>query len=790
MPDPFALQPQSDLRPATTSHAPGDVLGDRYRLETPLGSGASARVYLAEDLLLGRKVAVKCLRPGLSGSARFLRRFRAEAKAAAQLSHPNLLAVYDWGETPNPYLVTEVLLGGSLSEILERAETLSLSQGLLVALQVAQGLNYAHELGIVHRDIKPANLLFGEEGRLRIADFGIARAVAESTGTEPEGVLVGTARYAAPEQAVNSKVSGAADVYAMALTTIEAVTGRVPLISENAMATMLLRQDTDLEPLPELDQLGLALEPAGRADPEQRPSAGELIETLTKVARSLPRPRRLPLVVSYRQHDSGTSMSAPVRPAKDTTTATDDIESVPIVRPRPGDGHVSRILGEPVVRRPSSGFGWLDQVGEDLTDAQSDRSEAADVVEVPRGVEIDMARGASEDIQPDRAPAPQPESRPAPAATSMSSEVVEVAQAGEEPNRALLPLASASAAPAPSPVSALNPNPNPNPTDAGVEVEAKKPVEHRSALRRGAPMLAAVALFAVIAVGSAVLRGGNDSADVAEDVASPSTVADPTVEDYAGKTIEEVEADASANSWKLLVTESHREGTHKGEVLDQEPESGQRLRSGAQLAVVVSMGPELVMIPQLMGLDAEEVTTVLGERGLAVGNISDEHDDRIPEGQVSAVRVDGRDVDEVDAGAVVDLVVSAGPAAVLMPSFVGLTLDEALAQADELGLVVTQEQANNDIYEQGFVFDTSPPTDTPISEGDPLTLVLSLGPAPVTVPDVVGVDPAAATDLLTEAGLVVTGTVGPANTPVVSTTPAIGEVLPRGTEIVIHTSAG
>jgi serine/threonine protein kinase len=276
--------------------AVGQVLGRRYRLVAPIGSGASARVYAAEDLSLGRKVAVKVLRTGLTDDVRFVKRFRAEAKAAAQLSHPNLLAVFDWGEDSSAaFIVTEVLLGGSLRDMLDRSSLLTPSQGLLVALQVAQGLSYAHRLGWVHRDIKPANLLFGEDGRLRIADFGIARAVAEAAWTEPEGVLIGTARYAAPEQALGEVIDGKADVYSLGLTVIEAITGDVPLLRDNALGTMLLRQDEDVGDLSDLGPLGGPLSWAGRADPQDRPSAPQLIDALTRAARLLARPRRLPL---------------------------------------------------------------------------------------------------------------------------------------------------------------------------------------------------------------------------------------------------------------------------------------------------------------------------------------------------------------------------------------------------------------------------------------------------------------------------------------------------------------
>ena len=296
MPDSTSKIDSLALRPRTLSSGEvGRILGNRYRLVAQIGAGASAQVFLADDLSLGRRVAVKCLRSGLSDDARFVKRFRAEATAAAQLSHPNLLAVYDWDESPSSaYIVTEVLLGGSLLDLIDR-QPLTPSQGLLVALQVAQGLKYAHSIGWVHRDIKPANLLFGQEGRLRIADFGIARAVAEAAWTEPEGVLVGTARYAAPEQAEGDAIDGKADIYSLALTIVEAVTGRVPLLGENALSTMVLRQDRDVDGFEELGPLGTALARAGRADPRARPTAAQLIENLTRTARSLPRPQRLAL---------------------------------------------------------------------------------------------------------------------------------------------------------------------------------------------------------------------------------------------------------------------------------------------------------------------------------------------------------------------------------------------------------------------------------------------------------------------------------------------------------------
>jgi serine/threonine-protein kinase len=274
----------------------GRVLGGRYRLRAAVGAGASAHVFLADDASLGRQVAVKVLHPALAGDDGFLRRFQAEARAAAALSHPNIMAVYDWGEEDDaPYLVCEYLAGGSLRALLDGGTRLSPSQALLVGLEAARGLEYAHRRSLVHRDIKPANLLFDGDGHLRIADFGLARALAEAAWTEPAGALLGTARYAAPEQVKGESVDGRADVYALAVALVEAVTGEVPFAADTTIATLMARVERPLPVPPELGPLGPVVERAGRPDPADRPDARAFAAALEVAARELPTPEPLPL---------------------------------------------------------------------------------------------------------------------------------------------------------------------------------------------------------------------------------------------------------------------------------------------------------------------------------------------------------------------------------------------------------------------------------------------------------------------------------------------------------------
>ncbi len=274
----------------------GRVLGDRYRLLRPVGSGASGSVFLADDVRLRRRVAVKVLHPALADDEAFLRRFRAEARAAAALNHPNIMSVYDWGEeVDGPYLVCEYLGGGSLRSMLDMGRRLSTSQALLIGLDAARGLDYAHRRGLVHRDIKPANLLFDEEGRLRIGDFGLARALAEAAWTEPVGAVLGTARYASPEQVSGAPIDGKADVYSLALVLVEAVTGTVPFAADTTVATLMGRLDRPIEAPPQLGPLAPIVARAGRPDPAERLDAAAFGAALQAVATSLPGPEPFPL---------------------------------------------------------------------------------------------------------------------------------------------------------------------------------------------------------------------------------------------------------------------------------------------------------------------------------------------------------------------------------------------------------------------------------------------------------------------------------------------------------------
>jgi serine/threonine-protein kinase len=660
----------------------GRVLGGRYRLVTALGTGASAHVYLADDVTLHRRVAIKVLHPALSGDANFLKRFRAEALAAAALNHPDVMQVYDWGEEGGePYLVLEYLSGGSLRQVFDTGVLLTPAQAVRVGIEAAAGLDYAHGRGVIHRDIKPANLLFGGDRRLRIADFGLARALAEASWTEPAGAILGTARYSAPEQVEGWVLDGKADVYALALVLYEAVTGEAPFIGDTTVATLMARVGTLLPEHSALGPLNDVLVWAAAPDPAERYDAAQFGLRLQALAVALPEPDPLPL-----------AEPAPVTPS-------DDIE-LPTVRP-------SRPVG----------------LGVDPTE-----------LGIPTVLDRSML-----------------------ATAATGTVVTGTAATG---------------------TAVLGPDP------LGSTGGPDRPTAATPVRRRRWPwwVASAVVVVALVATG-AVLATSHK-------LFTPSH----PVPVLVGRTPAQAEAVLAKDKFHLR-TVGHRTSITlaAGRILSQRPApraggAAATAKEGATIAVVLSAGPPPVAIPSL----TTAATCTAAVQQLAAVHLvgvcpaaAAQYSSTVVAGAVVSTSPAGT----APYGSTVTVITSKGHAPVGVPTLpAASTYTSASAALGALGFHVAQPIAYSATVPSGQVIGTTPaPSAGPQPYGSTVTVQVSEGPQPVTIPDLVSQSVAAATGALQALGLQVAGPYGPAGaTRVLSTDPAAGTSVKPGSTVYIY----
>lgn len=682
----------------------GRVLGGRYRLVAPIGLGASAQVFLADDVRLRRRVAVKMLHEALADDMEFLRRFRAEARAAAALSHPNVMAVYDWGDEDTAFIVTEYLGGGSLRALLDGGELLTPSQALMVGLEAARALDYAHRRGFVHRDIKPANLLFGEEQRLRIADFGLARALAEAAWTEPQGAVLGTARYASPEQAKGEKLSGKADVYSLALVLVESVTGEVPFAADTTLGTLMARVGHDLEVPDELGALRDVLVRAGRHDPDDRLDARALATGLLRAAKALSKPTPLPL--------AGALLPAgEVALDSDPTVHAADVEQAAPVETHLGSGDLD--LDPP---------DWVNQA-----DGSAPFAAAPTIDPEPDEERIVVAAPVDDDPVDDEGPA---WSDVEPADADPVDRVVDPSATVTIPAP---PARAAGAARVPP-----------------VELEDPPPVGsgEGGGRRRRWPWVAAVIALLAIAGGAAA------AATYEPDTKEPVRIVDLPVPGVIGLQQADAEQVLEASGWTVEVETERKNDSVPGEVLEVSPAAGARLAKGEPVVITVSEGQEIVDVPQgLVGQPFDEVARAFTDAGLTAEEVGREYHEEIGEGGVIQY-ADGTP-GELERGSTVGMVVSDGPRPRTVPGgLAGRSEDEASSLITDEGLEVAVNRQFNDDVKEGTVISQMPAGGTTVPRGDTVTIEVSRGPETVKVPNVAKAKtPAEAAQILRDAGL-------------------------------------
>lgn len=584
----------------------GRVLAGRYRLLAPIGAGGSGRVYVADDVRLRRRVAVKVLHSALAEDAGFLRRFRAEAQLAAALHHPHVMAVYDWGEDDNvPFMVLELLKGGSLRGMLDHGTRLSTAQSAHVGRQVAAALKYAHTRGLVHRDIKPGNLLFDEHGLVRVADFGLARALAEASWTEPAGEVFGTARYAAPEQGNAASLDARADLYSLALVLVESCTGQVPVVADTAIGTLAARSSRGIEAPPELGPLVPVVERAGQPDPNDRyPDANAMGAALSEALRELPAPEPLRLAglgdagddVDPTYVGTRTDSTRVFDQDKDPADSTEDDAPLPLAivgdeRRRFRRSAVPFVVGAAIVAAII--FGAIAVAG---------AFGGAATVPVPSLVGKAQAAAADDATRAgllmkvvDRRTSDDPagfviSQSPAQGGFAEDGADIEVVVSTGPPKVAIPPVAGQPVADA---------------TNA-IQQAGFVPVEKRQYDDN-------VPRDTVIGTDPPGPRAPRESrvTIIVSDGKAPVPI-----NGVAGKSYEEAAGIVQAQGFNPVRRDDFSDTVEEGIVIGTDPPEGQAVVPGSHVTVIVSKGPDLVAVPRVRGMSVEAASAQLQQAGL------------------------------------------------------------------------------------------------------------------------------------------------------------------------------
>ncbi|GAC1418126.1 MAG: Stk1 family PASTA domain-containing Ser/Thr kinase [Candidatus Velthaea sp.] len=300
---------------------PERILNNRYRVEQRLGNGGMAIVFSGTDTLLRRRVAIKVLREQYAADDDFIKRFSYEAQAAAKLSHPNIVNVYDFGSEDHAYyIVMELVDGETLGELIASARTIPEPVAIDYAIQIASGLAYAHRQGLLHRDIKPANILLTKDDVVKISDFGIARAVSENTmGVTQPGMVMGSVYYLSPEQAQGFAIDETSDLYSLGVVLYQMLTGSLPFNGDSPVAVALKHVS---EPAPRIDALATGVSPAIASIIERllRKNPRDRFQSATDLASALREARERPTVTQTIAADDATQtipiVTAPLPPPR------------------------------------------------------------------------------------------------------------------------------------------------------------------------------------------------------------------------------------------------------------------------------------------------------------------------------------------------------------------------------------------------------------------------------------------------------------------------------------------
>lgn len=623
----------------------GMMIGDRYEILEKIGTGGMSDVYKAKCHKLNRYVAIKILKQEFSENTNFVSKFRVEAQAAAGLMHPNIVNVYDVGEEEGIfYIVMELVEGITLKNYIEKKARLSMKEAISIAIQVSMGIEAAHNNHIIHRDIKPQNILISKEGKVKIADFGIAKAATSNTITSN---VMGSVHYTSPEQARGGFSDERSDIYSLGCTMFEMLTGRVPFDGETTVAIAIKHIQEEMpSPREYVSEIPVCVEKiifkCTQKSPDRRyQSMGELISDLK---RSLITP----------DEDFVKIISA------DTGGATKVISEADIQEIKDSTGEIE--LG--------SGMRLKDREIQKLTDADLEEEEADAEYEpvTPKKKKPVLHEIEEDEEEEDPVDDEYDDDDDDPRMERITTILAIVAAV----IIAVLALVLVANVIMGSSKGSGKKNTEETPAQqeeglvAMINVVGMNVEEAKTALNN-------------IGLGTKVTKQESDDVEVdnvisqsvaeGEEIAMYSTIdlvvssgsSGISVTDVAGMSEEEAKAALSGLGFSVVVSSQNSDSVEAGKVISQDPTAGSKAEKGATITLTVSSGPQIVTVkvPDLRGMTESAAKEKLSSAGLKCGTVSETFSDTVTQGCVVSQSYSADT--EVEEGTSVNIQLSAGP---------------------------------------------------------------------------------------------------------------------------------
>lgn len=622
------------------------MIGDRYEILEKIGTGGMSDVYKAKCHKLNRYVAIKILKQEFSENTNFVSKFRVEAQAAAGLMHPNIVNVYDVGEEEGVfYIVMELVEGITLKNYIEKKARLSMKEAISIAIQVSMGIEAAHNNHIIHRDIKPQNILISKEGKVKIADFGIAKAATSNTITSN---VMGSVHYTSPEQARGGFSDERSDIYSLGCTMFEMLTGRVPFDGETTVAIAIKHIQEEMpSPREYVSEIPVCVEKiifkCTQKSPDRRyQSMGELISDLK---RSLITPDEDFVKIIDADTGGATRVisEADIQEIKDSTG---EIELVPYMRLK--DREIQKMTDVDLE----------DEDEEDYTPA-APRKKKRPVREIER--EEEEEEPAVDDEYDDEDDDPKME-RITTILAIVAAVIIAILALVLVANMMGIFKGSSSK--------------DKNTSQEQQETQQEGPVAMINVV--GMNVDEAKAALNAIGLGTKVTKQESDapvdevisqSVEEGEEIEMYSTIdlvvssgTDAVeVKDVTGMTEEEAKAALTGAGFSVTVSSQNSDDVESGKVISQDPTAGSKAEKGATITITVSSGPQTVKVkvPDLRGMTESAAKEKLTSAGLKCGTVSETYSDTVTQGCVVSQSYSADT--EVEEGTSVNIQLSAGP---------------------------------------------------------------------------------------------------------------------------------